>query len=453
MSSRGFVALAGFLLLIVSMASYAAPGEIGARGLSVKDCSYGDVRQFAAASCRAILENSGDKPLTLMIVPVQPYTSAEPDKLTLQPRAKADVVLHALTDNIAGTITWTYRIDGAGGTEPVFAHAAGFVESVLDDPRPSIGFETVDPSAAPLTKSISFASSPYPNLRIAKILSASDYLHARIANDGKDLAIEIGPDAPWGTIDEFVKVAVDPPVQKQVWVQVSADVRGEIGPKKNPFWLSGIPWGHWGEVKVPLIDEKGRDFRIAAVTSKDLAATYDNAPCDPPAAGCRNLLVRIADTQTPGFFKVQLDVAFADRPNHLHLGLWGILGGRPVPGHEGETPSGPKPLPITPLSTGPQPPLKVQPDPPGDGPLLKWTIANQASVHGYQVFRGESESGPFQLMNPGLIELLDNGSGPVAYRWRDTSAVNGQTYWYYIAVVYNSGERRALSGPQKTAAK
>jgi hypothetical protein len=206
-------------------------------------------------------------------------------------------------------------------------------------------------------------------------------------------------------------------------------------------------------VKVPLIDQSGRDFKIANVTSKDLAATYDNVPCDPPAAGCRNLLVRISDSQAPGMFKVLLDIAFADRRNHLHLGLWGILGERPRSGQESEMPLGPKPLPLAPVSNEPPPPLKVQPDPPGEGPLLKWTIANQSSVHGYEVFRGESVSGPFTLMDPNLIAPLDNGKGPVAYRWRDTSAIKGQTYWYYIAVVYKNGDRRALSGPQKAVAK
>jgi hypothetical protein len=395
----------------------------------------------------------GEKPLALTIVPVQSGTSAEPNKLALQPHGKADVNLHALSDNVAGTIAWTYRIDGAGREEPVFVHAAGFIQSVLDDARPSIAFGSVDLSKAPITKSVAFASSPYSNLRVTKVLAASDYLRARIAEDGKELVTEIGPDAPWGTIDEFIKVAIDTPVQKEVWVQVTADVQGEIGTKKNPFWLSGIPWGQRGDVKVPLIDQSGRDFKIADVTSKDLAATYDNVPCDPPAAGCRNLLVRISDSQAPGMFKVQLDIAFADRQNHLHLGLWGILGERPRPGQEAEIPSGPKPLPVAPISNEPPSPLKVQPDPPGEGPLLKWTIANQSSVHGYQVYRGESSDGPFALMEPALIQPLDNRNGPVAYRWRDASAVKGQTYWYYIAVVYKSGDRRALSGPQKTVAK
>jgi hypothetical protein len=451
MFSRGFIAISA-VLSIFPTAAYAATDNAGG-ALLVHDCSYGDVYQFARAGCRATLENTGAAPLTLTIVPVQPGTSAEPNKVMLQPHGHADIALHVLTDNIAGGITWTYRIEGAG-KEPVFAHANGFVASVLDDPRPAIAYDTVDPSKAAVTKSVAFVSSPYSDLKITKILSASNYLHARIADDSKTLVIELGADAPWGQIEEFVKVAVDTPVQKEVWVQVTADVQGEIGPRKNPFWLSGIPWGQRGDVKVPLIDQKGRDFTIGTVTSKDLAATYDNAPCDPPAAGCRDLLVRISDSQAPGLFKVQLDVAFADRPNHLHLGLWGILGDKPQPGQEAETPTGPKPLPMAPPpSTEPPPPLKTQADPPGEGPLLKWTIANQSSVHGYQVFRGESAKGPFKLMDPGLIQILDNGTGPVAYRWRDTSAVKGQTYFYYIAVIYKSGDRRALSGPQKTVAK
>jgi hypothetical protein len=449
MPSTRSIAVLGALLAIGSVAAHAAAAD---NTLAVRDCSYGDVYQFAPSSCRATLENTGAATLTLTIVPVQPGTKVVPDKLTLRPHAHADVELHVLTDNIGGDVTWTYRIEGAG-KEPVFVHAAGFVASVLDNPHPAIAFDTVDLSKAPIAKSVTFASGPYSKLRITKILSASDYLHAHIANDGKDHVNVIRPDAPWGQIEEFVKVGVDAPVQKEVWVQVTADVQGEIGPRKNPFWLSGIPWGQRGDVKVPLIDQNGRDFKIGSVTSKDLSATYDNAPCDPPASGCRDLLVRIVDSQPAGLFKVQVDVAFADRRNHLHLGLWGMLGDRPQPGQEAETPAGPKPLPVAPESHEPPPPLKVQPDPPGEGPLLKWTIANQSSVHGYQVFRGESANGPFALMDPALIQTLDNGSGPVAYRWRDTSAVKGQTYFYYIAVVYKSGERRALSGPQKTLAK
>ena len=451
MFSRRSAVVLGVLLSMVSIASHAA-ARADASALTVQDCSYGDVYQFAQASCRATFENTGAKPFALTIVPVQPGTSAVPDKLTLQPHAKADIELHALTENIAGAITWTYRIEGAG-KEPLFAHAAGFIASVLDNPRAEIAFDTVDISKPPVMKSITFASSPYPSLRITKILSAADFLHAHIANDGKDLVTTLGADAPWGTIDEFVKVAVDTPIQKEVWVHVSGEVQGEIGPPKNPFWLGGIPWGQRGDQKVRLIDQNGRDFKIDSVTSKDLAAIYDNAPCEPVKSGCRDLLIRIADSQPPGFFKVQLDVTFSDRKNHLHLGVWGILGGRPQPGHESDTPSGPKPLPVTPASTEPPPSLKVQPDPPGEGPLLKWTIANQKSVHGYQVFRGDSVNGPFAVMKPEIVEILDNGNGPVAYRWRDTTAVKGQTYWYYIAVVYKSGDRRALSGPQKTVAK
>jgi hypothetical protein len=136
--------------------------------------------------------------------------------------------------------------------------------------------------------------------------------------------------------------------------------------------------------------------------------------------------------------------------------VWGVLGERPKPGEAAIPPKITK-IPV-PTSQGSDlvsviPPLKVEPDPPGAGPLLKWTIGEQTSVHGYQILRGNSASGPFQLMEPHVIPKIDNGKGPVAYRWRDTSAVKGRTYWYYIAVLYTSGDRRPLSAPQETVAK
>src|SRR5690242_16266897 len=102
MISRRSIALLGAFLLMVSFAAHPATGDAPENALVVQDCSYGDAYQFAPASCRATLENVSAKALSLTIVPVQPGTSAEPDKLTLQPHAKADVELHALTDNVAG---------------------------------------------------------------------------------------------------------------------------------------------------------------------------------------------------------------------------------------------------------------------------------------------------------------------------------------------------------------
>jgi len=423
--------------------------------LVVNDCSYGDVYQFTPASCIASIDNKGATPLKLSIVPVQPGTRVEPSKLTLAPGAHAKLSLHVMTENIAGGITWTYRIDSAR-MESHFVRASGFVSSVLDVGHPEINFGSIDPMKLPFMRTIALTSSLDPDVRVTQILSAPPMLHAVIGPDARSLTVEMGADAPWGSFDEIIKLALDHPQQKQAWVHVAGSMVGDIGPRTNPFWLGEIAWQQTNVLKVPLIDHEGRDFSIGAVTSGDFAATYDSAPCEPVQAGCRNLLIHVSDSQPAGMFKSNLDVSLPDRKKHLMVAIWGVLGERPKPGEAAVPPTLQKiPLPASKADDGvtAMPPLKVQPDPPGDGPLLKWTIDQQQSVHGYQILRGESADGPFKLMEPSLIPKLDNGRGSVAYRWRDTSAVKGRTYWYYITVIYTSGDRRALSAPQQTIAK
>jgi len=447
--------LAAMLMLVFSLFAAAPTVALAADdSLVVTDCSYGEVYQFAPAGCKASIENTGTKPLKLSIVAAQPGISIEPDKLTLAPHAHAELSLHVLTDNIAGPITWTYRIEGAGDTH--FVRASGFVSSVLDIGHPEINFGTIEPASLPVTQTVALTSSIDSKLRVTKILSSPSTLPARIGADAKSLSIELGHDAPWGSFDEMIKLAIDSEQQKQAWVHVVGSIAGDIGPPKNPHWVGEIARQPKLVLTVPLIDREGRDFSIGTVTSEDFAATYDNAPCEPARAGCRNLLIHVSDSQPSGFFRSNLDVTLPDRKKHLLVVIWGVLGEQPKPGEVAAPPTVTK-IPVPNLqgddSVSVVPPLKVQPDPPGEGPLLKWTIGQQQGVHGYQIFRGDSAEGPFQLMEPRVIQTLDNGKGPVAYRWRDTSAVKGQTYWYYIAVLYSSGDRKPLSGPQKTVAK
>jgi hypothetical protein len=449
-----FVAISFIPIFLLFMA-VATPARAANDSLVVNDCSYGDVYQFASAGCNASVENVGTKPLTLSITAVQSGPRVEPQKLTLPPHGHATLSLHALTDNIAGAVTWTYRIDGAGDT-PKFVNASGFVSSILDAGHPKIDFGIVDFNALPVMQTLALTSDVDSKMRIVKIISSPSMLHAQIGADWKYLSTKLDADAPWGSFDDVVKLAIDSTRQQQVWVQVAGSVSGDIGPTTNPHWLGEITRQEKLVLAVPLIDRRGRDFSIGNVVSKDFAATYDSGPCEPARAGCRNLLIHVSSSQPAGFFKSHLDVMLPDRDKHLLVGIWGVLGEPPSAGEVAQPPAItkiPVSLPSSDDGVTAIPPLKVQPDPPGDGPLLKWTIGQQQSVHGYQVFRSDASKGPFALMEPNIIPKIYNGRGPVAYRWRDTSAFKGRTYWYYVAVLYTSGDRRPLSEPQETVAK
>lgn len=455
MSLSGFISIS--MIRIATLLVAASPIAVSAAddSLIVKNCSYGDTYQFAPAGCVASIENRGPTAMPLSITPVQDGNTVEPSKLTLAPHQSKDVSLRVLTENIAGGVTWTYRVDGAK-IEPLFLRATGFVSSVLDVAHPEINFGAIDPAALPVIRTIPLTSSLDPRIKVTQVLSSPSFVHALIGADAKSLSIELGRDAPWGALDGMVKLALNHAQQKQVWVHVNANVSGDVAPIDSPYWVGELVWGGKSSLTVPLIDRDGHDFSIGAVTSADFAAIYDSALCAPARPGCRNLLIHVSDLQPTGLFKSNIDVELPDRKKHLKVAIWGVLGERPKPGEAAVPPAITKiPIPKALAEDGvtAMPPLKVQRDPAGAGPLLKWTIGQQQSVHGYQVLRGNSAGGPFDLMEPHVIPALENGKGPVAYRWRDVTAVKGQTYWYYVAVIYSSGDRRPLSAPQMTVAK
>jgi hypothetical protein len=94
------------------------------------------------------------------------------------------------------------------------------------------------------------------------------------------------------------------------------------------------------------------------------------------------------------------------------------------------------------------------PPPPGEGPLLKWTVLHEDLIHGYVVYRAASPEGPFVRINYETIPTSsDGGQDTGRYQWRDTNAVPGSTYWYYIGTIQNNGAKGNLSSPQKIVAK
>ncbi len=449
--------------VVASLVAFASPHAAtpAESPLKVQDCDFGEVYAFASAGCAFTLTNTGGTPMTLGIVPVQPdHNTATPSHVALAPHASERIAASVNTRNIAGEIAWTFRIDGAGAG-PMFARASGFVMSVLDDPRPRIAFGDVDVATGPVTKSVALASSVTPGFRITKILSAPPFLHAAMGADGRSVTTEVGEDAPSGPFDERVKLAIDSPQQPEAWVQVTGNVKGDIGPEENPHWFGTVPWAERRSLALDLVDSRGRAFTIGKVTAHpDLAghpldATFTSRDCDPARRGCRTLVIDVGKDQQPGFFKYDLDVPLPDQGKHLNLSIFGIFAPPPAPaGIAAPTPGIQKvEMPKPPDANAPVPPLKVTPTPPGEGPLLKWQVAHQGNVHGYQVFRGDSADGPFKVVGDHMVAAIDNGTGPVEYQWRDTTAVKGHTYWYYIAVMYKTGVRQALSGPQKTIAK
>jgi hypothetical protein len=92
--------------------------------------------------------------------------------------------------------------------------------------------------------------------------------------------------------------------------------------------------------------------------------------------------------------------------------------------------------------------------PNGSGPLLKWQVANESGIYGYAIYRGATSDGQFDRVNKAIVKAGNGGDGVTAtYQWRDTSAVKGHEYWYYITIFNSNGSKTQLTGPQKVVAK
>jgi hypothetical protein len=76
---------------------------------------------------------------------------------------------------------------------------------------------------------------------------------------------------------------------------------------------------------------------------------------------------------------------------------------------------------------------------------IRWVTQSEEEVFGYDVYRGESEVGPFQRLN----ELAISGGGttdlPQRYVYTDDTIESGKVYWYYVEKITLSGERSRLT--------
>ena len=66
----------------------------------------------------------------------------------------------------------------------------------------------------------------------------------------------------------------------------------------------------------------------------------------------------------------------------------------------------------------------------------------------------QSLSDAIKNKGAGIIPRLDkSGELGSIYRWRDGNAKSGNSYWYYVNLVMQNGDKRSFTSPQKVLAK
>jgi hypothetical protein len=454
------------LAQLLFSAAVAASPPSAPTSLVTEDCEFGEAYAFNHAECQMELRNQGEKPIRVSeFKSNKPNDAMEPGELLLAPHAHAYLKANLGIGNETGHVrhVFVFRSDEPGHENRVIT-ARGYVMTVLDD-RPLLDFGVVDVTHESQTKNVELSSHDTAGFRIEKILSVPDWLEVKLASDGHGLAAKVRADAQWGFHVDQVKLSTNSQLQKEVWVGVQADIHGTVVPASNPLDMGLLRTGNRNEQKIRLTSTTGKDFTIGKVELEGLKGEAKPQLCVPPVAGCRMVQLTIADDQPLGSVKGKLWVDLPEFHQRLPIALWGMLVAKETQIEKVEAAklleekrkrdaTSVAPNYDVNLNTAIKSVVQAanEADPPGKGPLLKWSVANEQLVHGYQIFRADLDTGPFLLLNKSSIPARRDASGSV-YQWRDNSATSGKTYWYYIGILYNDGHKQQLTGPQKVVAK
>ncbi len=76
---------------------------------------------------------------------------------------------------------------------------------------------------------------------------------------------------------------------------------------------------------------------------------------------------------------------------------------------------------------------------------LKWSTASEVDNFGYDVYRGDSENGPFTRINETPIPGAGTTDLPSRYQYVDDTIDPDREYWYYVESISMSGQRERFT--------
>jgi len=455
------VSLLGYLLLA---ANPPAPTPSGT--LLAENCELGEVAPFSRAKCQAPLSNLSDHPIRVTGVrALKEGFSAAITSVVVPPHGKAYLSVAVDVGNAAGAFAYPFRIetDETGKVEHGL-RVYGFALTDIDPLKPELDLGVVDLGKPMQKQSIALTSNAAADFRILKVIDKPAWVDAAIVK-GNTLEVSARKDSPLGLSDGYVKLAIHAAKQKEAWVHIKADVHSDVVPSANPLDMGLMRFGNENKFLIRLTSRAGKDFRVGKIELQDVKGATSISPCIPAEKACQMVSLTVSDEQPSGTVKGRLWVDLPDQKQRLPINLWGLIVakdfkigtiGDPTQSDGTSSPveGGEKSLDVmSALKSNVASAASAElPPPSGHGPLLKWVISNGASVYGFQIFRSSFEAGPFELLTPQPIRAT-KANDALTYQWRDSTAVSGRSYWYYIGMVNMDGSKAALSKPKEIVAK
>jgi len=452
-------------MLPMLFATLFAAAQAQLPSLTAEPCDFGETYQLSAVHCTAAYTNNSEKPMRVAAQAAMQFDKVAPATVSIAPHSTAYFELTANVENDRGHAEhFFYAVSDADTGLKVYTKASGFVVPLLDGPAPQIDFGVVGMGSGATEqapKSITLDTHEVAGFRLQSIVKAPVYLDCKIGDDGRTLIVSFKPNAPWGIVGEYVVVSTNTPKQPTVSVRIKADVHGDVVPGENPIQFGIMRLGNKNESLIQLKALSGKDFKVGKINLERLHAETEVKPCIPAAIGCNTLHLSILDTQPLGMVSGRVSIELPEYDRQLNLVVGGLLLKKDAIVKDlKETDAQQQSAVTTPSNTvdlrmalrNATKPVDST-TPPGNGPLLKWSVANEDFVYGYIIYRSATEGGAYSRVNAEFIYPQKSETGASTYQWRDSSTVPGHEYWYYIGVLKQNGARQDLTGPQKVVAK
>lgn len=456
--------LLAFLVLVLAVDASSAH----AARLTAPICDAGARYAFEVVKCTIELHNGTETPVHISnIKPVIPGDEVNPSNIVVPANGVAYVEATVHLGEAKGMVGHPFELHADKKARVQrSATVQAYVQTVLDHPRPKIDFGVVKLRSVqwPLVKSVTFTSREAPGLRISRIDSAPDWLVASIDPDGRTLHASLNKDAPWGHIYDgaaYIKVSLDASQQKVEWVEVTADIQGDVVPDSNPLEFGVLKATGDQEFVLRFSSPSGKDFNLGKMSLSGIEGKASSAACTPAASGCRLARITLSKKQPLGGLRGTLKVDLPDYGRSVSVELRGYLLSKDTVVHSmdelasGSSSAAPAPSASPDLRSALTEAVRQEPPPlPGKGPLLRWGATHQSRIYGYVIYRSDREDGAMVRVNKDVILAVKEGTDMAGnYQWRDNSAESGKTYWYQIGVLNRDGSKEDLTGKQKVTAK
>jgi hypothetical protein len=435
--------------------------------VSVKAQDIGEVYQTNTGQSTILFSNAGDKPVK--IIAIKP--SFEMDHVggfklpaIVAPKTSVNIPVTVAVGMEIGSQRHTFAIDTDMAKRPrISVPVRFFALSILDDPSPKIEFGTVNTNESAPIRKVALASREVSDFRIERVIESPEFATAKVEPDGRTLSITAKADASWGVHEGLIRVALNSATQAEAWIEVKANVHGDVIPSSNPIDLGLFRNANTSFI-VQMKSRNGKPVKLGKVSIEGIKAALTKEPCVVATQGCAQIKANLTELPTMGRIVGKMLVELPDYQRVLPIIVYGwylpesaqtrSLDAASEKTHKSS--AVPPPLDLkSALQKSTEVALPPPPDPPGNGPLLKWQVSNESNVYGYMIYRGDSENGQFLRVNKEIIHVdATKGDGVTStYVWRDDSATPGRTYWYYIGMINRDGSKQQLSGPQEVKAK